>query len=118
MSGEEVTGGEPMLPGEFADLEPFAPTWSLAAEHERYAQRLASTMDEMQAFYDATFPRAQDAMEYLDARDLDALPADALNLLRLLYSLIVVSFAVECWKQPHVPDSGAAYLDLVVEPTP
>jgi hypothetical protein len=29
-----------------------------------------------------------------------------------------VSFAVECWKQPHVPDSGAAYLDLVLEPTP
>jgi hypothetical protein len=118
MSGEDVAGTTPMLPSAFADLEPFAPTWSLATEQERYAQRLASTMDEMQAFYDATFPRAPDAMEHLDALDLEALPADALNLLRLLYSLIVVSFAVECWKQPHVPDSGAAYLDLVVEPTP
>jgi hypothetical protein len=108
----------PMLPAEFADLEAFAPTWSLASESERYAQRLASTMEEMQAFYDATFPRAQDAMAYLDRFGLDALPADATNLLRLLYSLIVVSFAVECWKQPYVPDSGAAYLDLVVEPTP
>jgi hypothetical protein len=29
-----------------------------------------------------------------------------------------VSFAVECWKQPNVPDSGAAYLDLVKEPVP
>ena len=46
------------------------------------------------------------------------LPDDALHLLHLLYSLISVSFAVECWKQPHVPDSGAAYLDLVREPTP
>jgi hypothetical protein len=27
-----------------------------------------------------------------------------------------VSFPVEVWKQPRVPDSGAAYLDLVVEP--
>ena len=34
---------------------------------ERYAQRLASTMDEMQAFYDATFPRAEDAIAYLDS---------------------------------------------------
>ena len=25
---------------------------------------------------------------------------------------------VACWKQPHVPDSGAAALDLVGEPTP
>ena len=107
-----------MLRTEFAELEPFAASWCLATEHERYAHRLASTMDEMQAFYDATFPRAEDAMVYLDAHELGSLPAEATNLLRMLYSLIVVSFAVECWKQPHVPDAGPAYLDLVVEPTP
>jgi hypothetical protein len=28
----------------------------------------------------------------------------------------MVSFPVEVWKQPRVPDSGAAYLDLVREP--
>jgi hypothetical protein len=106
------------LPGEFSDLEPFAAKWCLPSEHERYAQRLASTMAEMQAFYDATFPRADAAKAYLDTFDLDSLPEDATHLLHLLYSLIVVSFSVECWKQPHVPDSGAAYLDLVVEPTP
>jgi hypothetical protein len=27
----------------------------------------------------------------------------------------MVSFPVEVWKQPRVPDSGAAYLDLVRE---
>ena len=27
-----------------------------------------------------------------------------------------VSFPVEVWQQPRVPDSGATYLDLVVEP--
>jgi hypothetical protein len=107
-----------MLPSEFSDLEPFAAKWSLATERERYAERLSSTMDDMQAFYDATFPQAEAAKAYLDAFPLDALPDDATNLLHLLYSLISVSFAVECWKQPHVPDSGAAYLDLVGEPTP
>ena len=41
-----------LLPDAFADLEPFA-AWCLATERERYAKRLASTMPEMQAFYDA-----------------------------------------------------------------
>jgi hypothetical protein len=107
-----------MLPSEFSDLEPFAAKWCRATEHERYAERLSSTMDDMQSFYDATFPRAEAAKAWLDTFALDALPDDATNLLHLLYSLISVSFAVECWKQPHVPDSGAAYLDLVGEPTP
>lgn len=43
---------------------------------------------------------------------------DARNLLNLLYSLVMVSFPVEVWRQPHIPDRGAAYLDLVDEPIP
>jgi hypothetical protein len=108
----------PMLPTEFADLEPFAAKWCLANEHERYAVRLASSMEEMHAFYDAAFPRMEDAMAYLDQFPLDELPDDATNLLHLLYSLVNVSFPVETWHQPNVPDAGATYLDLVVEPTP
>jgi hypothetical protein len=107
-----------MLPSEFSDLEPFAARWCLRTEHERYAERLSSPMEDMQAFYDATFPRADAAKTYLDTFPLEALPEDATNLLHLLYSFISVSFAVEVWKQPNVPDSGAAYLDLVGEPTP
>jgi len=45
-----------LLPGAFSDLEPFASTWCLPTERQRYAQRLASTMDEIQTFYDALFP--------------------------------------------------------------
>ena len=58
------------LPPEFADLEPFA-DWCLPSEGERYAKRLASSMEEMQAFYDAAFPRLPDAMAYLDGFELD-----------------------------------------------
>ena len=47
-----------LLPPQFSSVEPFAKRWCLASEPERYAQRLASTMEEMQAFYDALFPRA------------------------------------------------------------
>jgi hypothetical protein len=105
-----------LLPPEFADLEPFAPTWCLASEPERYAKRLASTMDEMQAFYDAVFPRAEAAIAYLDAFPLHELPDDARRLLQLLYSLIMVSFPCEIWKQPYIPDTGTASFDLKIEP--
>ena len=105
-----------LLPAEFADLEPFAPNWSLHYERERYAKRLSSTMDELQAFYDVAFPRLDDITTYLDALDYDALPEDATRLLWLSYSLVNISFPVEVWRQPRVPDSGAASMDVLVEP--
>jgi hypothetical protein len=107
-----------MLPGEFSDLEPFAQKWCLVTERERFAERLASSMTDMQAFYDAVTPRAEDAISYCDKFPLDDMPEDAVNLLHLLYSMVMVSFPVECWGQPKVPDTGAAYLDLVTEPGP
>ena len=103
------------LPPEFADLEPFA-DWCLATEAERYAKRLGSSMDDMQAFYDVAFPRLEAAMAYLDQLDLNDLPDDAGRLLLLCYSLINVSFPVEVWRQARVPDSGAASFDAVLEP--
>ena len=109
---------ERLLPAEFSDLEPYATEWCLATEGERYAKRLASTIGEMQAFYDAIVARAEEAIAYCDKFPLADLPDDALNLLRLLYSMVMVSFPVELWRQPHIPDTGAAYLDLVTEPVP
>ncbi len=107
----------PTLPPDFADLEPFA-GWALPSERERYAKRLASTMDELQDFYDAAFPRLDDALAYLDGFALDALPEDATRLLWLYAALTTVSFPVEVWRQPRVPDSGASSFDSVLEPTP
>ena len=103
------------LPAEFSDLEPFN-GWCLEFERERYTKRLSTDMQEMQAFYDAAFPRLEAAMDYLDRYDFDALPDDAKHLLWLCYSLVNVSFPVEVWRQPRVPDSGAASMDVVVEP--
>ncbi|HTL84076.1 MAG TPA: hypothetical protein VL856_02770 [Acidimicrobiia bacterium] len=107
-----------MLPEQFLELEPFAPKWCLPTEHDRFAMRMASTMDEMQAFYDAFFPRAEEAIAYCEKFELDDMPDDAQRLLQLIYSLVMVSFPVEAWRQPHVPDTGAAYLDLLIEPIP
>ena len=107
-----------LLPAEFADLEPFAADWCLPTERERFAKRMSTSMDEIQAFYDAFFPRAEDAIAYCDQFPLDELPENAERLLQLLFSLVMASFPVEAWRQPHVPDSGAAYLDLIIEPRP
>jgi hypothetical protein len=101
------------LPNEFSDLEPLA-AWALPSERERYAKRIASTMDELQAFYDAAFPRMEAALQYLDQYALDAIPEDAQNLLWLYCALVTVSFPVEVWRQPRVPDSGASSFDEVV----
>jgi len=106
------------LPSEFADLEPFAETWCLATEPERYAMRLASSMPEMLAFYDAITPRAEAALAYLEPLPLDKLPAEAKSLLQLLYSMVMVSFPVEAWGQQKVPDTGSATFDCFVEPRP
>ena len=103
------------LPADFADLEPFA-DWGLPTERERYAKRLSSTMDELQAFYDAAFPRFEAAATYLEQYSMDALPDDAKQLLWLYCALVTVSFPVEAWRQPRVPDSGASSINAVVEP--
>jgi hypothetical protein len=103
------------LPAQFADLEPFA-DWALATEAERYAKRLASSMDEMQSFYDAAFPRLDDAIAHLDKVGIAALPDPERHLLWLTYSLVNVSFPVEVWRQARVPDSGAAKMDAIVQP--
>jgi hypothetical protein len=106
-----------LLPAEFADLEPFG-DWVLETERERYARRLATSMEQMQAFYDAAFPRLAEATKYLEDYPLgQPIPEPQRNLLLLMMSLVLVSFPVEVWQQPRVPDSGATYLDLVVEPT-
>ncbi len=106
-----------MLPDRFAELEPFA-SWCLPSEYDRYAKRLASSMDELQAFYDAAFPRIEDSVDYLKGVPLAGISPEDRNLLWLFASLVTVSFPVEVWRQPRVPDSGASSIDVVVEPVP
>ena len=107
-----------MLPEEFADLEPYAARWSRATEAERWAERMGSTMPAMQAVYDAVLPGVQDALEYCDRFPLDDMPNDAVHLLQLIYSFVIVSFPVELWRQPYPPDTRGTSFDRLSEPTP
>jgi hypothetical protein len=103
------------LPGQFADLEPFA-DWALQGERARYLKRLASTMDEMQAFYDAAFTRIDEVCAYLEQRTMDALTPEDKHLVWLYCALVNVSFPIEVWRQQRVPDSGAADIVPTLEP--
>jgi hypothetical protein len=105
------------FPAELADLEPFA-DWALPSEADRYAKRLASSMDELQAFYDAAFPRLEESTDYLKSVALDGISDQDRNLLWMFSALVTVSFPVEVWRQARVPDSGASSIDVVVEPVP
>lgn len=112
-----MTTSTSTLPPDFADLEPFA-EWALPTADERYAKRLASDMNELQAFYDAAMARIQDALTYLDGFPLDELPEDATRLMWLYCALMTASFPVEAWRQPRVPDSGASTFDCYVDLKP
>jgi hypothetical protein len=107
-----------VLPSEFSQLEPFAERWCLATEGERWAERMSSTIDEMQEFYDAIIPQVPDAIAYCDKFPLTDMPEDALDLLRLIYSFVIVSFPVELWRQPGVPDTAGTDFVRVSEPQP
>jgi hypothetical protein len=107
----------PTLPTAFADLEPFA-DWALPSEGDRYGKRIASTMDELQSFYDAAFPRLEASSDYLRDVSIEGISDEDRNLLWLFCALVTVSFPVEAWRQPRVPDSGAASIDVTVEPRP
>ena len=74
-------------------------------------------MDELQAFYDAAVPPASRTRWRTSTQfALDALPDDAQTPLVAVLSLVTVSFPVEVWRQPRVPDSGASTFDEVVAP--
>ena len=106
------------LPSAFAELEPYAEIWCLPTETERWNRRVATNMADMREFYDAFFPRLEEAIDYCDKYPLDDMPDDAINLLHLIYSLVMVAMAVEIFKQPKPTDSADAVITRIGEPAP
>jgi hypothetical protein len=105
------------FPEQFAMLEPFG-EWAVHGERAAYDKRVHSTLEELQAFYDAAFPLIDAARAHLEAVPYDRnMSEEDKHLMWLFCALCTVSFPVEVWRQPRVPDAGAASLDAVVEPT-
>ena len=106
------------LPSAFAELERYAEIWCLPTEAERWNRRMGTSMVAMREFYEAFSPRLEEAIDYCDKFPLDDVPDDALNLLHLIYSMVMVSMAVEVFGQPKPTDSADAVIDRVGEPVP
>jgi hypothetical protein len=113
-----VTVSGKRLPTAFAELEPFADKWCLPTEPERWQMRLSTPMPQIHQFYEAFTPRFEEAIGYCDKFPLDDLPEDVLNLLHLIYSMIMVSMAVEVFGTQKPADSADAVIDRVSAPVP
>lgn len=107
-----------LLPSAFAELETYAQTCCLATETERWNARMASSMAQLRDFYDAFFPRLEEAIDYCDKFALDSLPDDGLNLLYMIYSLVMVAMAVEIMGQPAPVNAADAVMIRTGEPVP
>jgi hypothetical protein len=105
---------EEILPGKFAELQRFVPKWDKPGTAERYAVRLASTMEDLQDFHDALLPRMAAIRAHLDGRSFDAYSDADRRLGRLAFAWISAAEAVEVFKQPRVPDSKG-YWDVRAE---
>jgi hypothetical protein len=106
------------LPSDFAEFETFAEKWCLATEPERWEARLTTPMPDIHRFYEAFSPRFEEAIEYCDKFPLDDVPEDVLNLLHLVYSMIMVSMAVEVFGTQKPADSADAVMHRVSAPVP
>jgi hypothetical protein len=107
-----------MLPNQFASLESFAPKWCVGDANERYNVRLATDMEELRTFYDAAVARGEEAMQYLASVSMDDIDDQQTNLMWMYCSLSAVSFAIDVFRQPTVPETCGARMDFTTTPYP
>ena len=103
------------LPDAFSDLQVYVEKWDLPDYNARYAARLASSLDELQTFYAAMRERAEDIKSYLDRKSFDRYDEKDRCLARLMFAVSVVGPAVDIYRSPVVPDSGATNFELVLD---
>ena len=92
---------EPLLPAPFEDLAPHL-DWALEPERARTEKKVAASMEEIRAFYDAVMPRLEDIIDYLEGFRSGDMPASAHRLYLLSLSLVEVSNLVEFYKRREV----------------
>ena len=91
------------LPEQFSDLQPFA-EWAQPDVRSRWNKRLGSTIEELQALYNALLPRMEAIGSYLDGFSLNELPEKEANLIHLGAAFMEAAIAVELFDMPDEPD--------------
>lgn len=87
-----------LLPEKFKELALFA-NWALEPERARTEKRVASSMAEIRAFYDAMMLRFDEILDYLQSHFNGNMPAPAYRLYLMLLSLVEVAILVELYER-------------------
>jgi hypothetical protein len=92
------------LPSQFAEIEHLITAgWAIGDEAARNRQRRASSMAELQAFYNTLLPRMDAIIQHLNQQSLSALAPGDQALLDLALMFMEAAPAVEIYKDPDVP---------------
>src|SRR5210317_1425977 len=89
------------LPSAFVELEAWL-DWSLPTMVQRSARRASSSMEHLQAFYDAMLPRMPEVLGYLSEIPVGGGAPEDASLLNLTKSLAEVAPAVELFGEPTI----------------
>ena len=94
---------EPLLPEPFAELTAFV-DWALQPERARTEKKVASSMKEIRAFYDAMMERFSEVLNYLEGFSGDDMSPEAHRLFLMSLSLVEVATLVENYKRREAVD--------------
>jgi hypothetical protein len=92
------------LPPGFEAAQRYVAIWVLPDAAARMAQRQASTIEDLRAFYETMLPLGEATLGHLRQFALGEVPPDAERLLKLMLALAEVAPAVEWYGQPRVTD--------------
>ena len=95
-----------LLPAGFEDLETWVADWAMPTQNTRWDKRLASTREELKAFYNAIQPRVEAILEHADKFEIGHLPESSARLYDLALMLAEIAPNVELYDgNPRVPHS-------------
>ncbi len=101
---EVQAAADDALPGGFADLAPWL-GWALEPERARTAKRVASSMGDIRAFYDAALPRLEAMIRHLEGFRDGEMPPPEHRLYLIALSLVEVANLVELYKRPEAVEA-------------
>jgi hypothetical protein len=94
------------LPEGFEALETWASGWAKPSQNRRWDKRLASSKEEITAFYHALLPELERILDHVDQFPLGELPADSARLYDLAMMHAEIAPNVELYDgAPGVPFS-------------
>jgi len=106
------------LPKQFSSLQPRVDDWALASEAARNVKRRASSMEQIQSYYDELQPQMDPIMAYLNGFTLAETPDEAKPVLYLALMFMELSTAVELYQEVDVPESFPAERYNILSPDP